>query len=186
MSAFFNELASLEGRYAKAFYSTLSSTPEKLQKALKEIEDFNALLKDHKDFSSVVLEPLVHIDVRLRVLERVLKPFDFSKEFRHFVGLVLEHGRMRYMKTIFAAFIRLYQKTNHITPVTLSSAHALSKDELAMFTKLFKDKFGPYTEVSAKTDPALLAGYRIETPEEVFDGSFQKQLRLIQQSFHER
>ncbi len=184
MSTFSTELTSLEGRYAKALYEAtmenqdVSST--KIQNILDEAKDFFLLLDDQKDLAVTLMTPLVSHKIQLRVLKRVLKAFNFSKEFTTFVYLILEHGRITSFKKIVEALTRLYMRETHVIPVKVMTATPLKTDTLKRINTLLNSYFNDKLQLVIEIHPSLISGFRIETPEKVFDASFKKQLRLIQ------
>ncbi|MBX9977380.1 MAG: F0F1 ATP synthase subunit delta, partial [Alphaproteobacteria bacterium] len=69
---------------------------------------------------------------------------------------------------------------NKIVPVKVMAANPIDSDTLKKINTLLKAHFEDNLNLVIEINPALLSGFRIETPEKVFDASFAKQLRLIQ------
>jgi F0F1-type ATP synthase delta subunit len=60
------------------------------------------------------------------------------------------------------------------------AAKPMGSDELKRINTLLTHYFRDTLQLVIETHPSLIAGFRIETPEKVFDASLAKQLRLIQ------
>lgn len=197
MQSFYTALTSLSGRYSKALFLRLSEKtkgPKELLKVLENLlmegEDFLNLLHKDSTLFQVLMTPTVPRTLRKKVLERLSKTLGLTEIFHDFLILLNQRQRLTLLKDCLLVLNDMHMREASIFPVTIKSATPLSKTDTLNVQKTLFEKLNTLHPMAKpiftlKTEPELLAGYRIEIPGMVLDASFKKQLEQLQTYIHE-
>jgi F-type H+-transporting ATPase subunit delta len=138
---------------------------------------FVATVASDERVRSLLRHPLLAADELLGLL---LPPGDIDPNFRQFVEVLAENGRLPLLPEIAALYEQARADEERTVRVRITSATPLSDDELQRLAAPLKARFGREVVVSHDTDPELIGGALIDAGEVVIDGSIRGKLQRLQ------
>ena len=93
----------------------------------------------------------------------------FDQDLIRFLKLIIDKGRITYLKEILQAFISLTDDELGIVRAVVESARALKQEDLDRITESLVKKTGKKIVLSNKVDPALIAGIKVVVGNNVTD-----------------
>ena len=181
MVAVYSKFTSLEGRYAKALYQTISS-PQQAERIMSEGQDLIDLIQSNKDLRNTITRTLVNRTVQGKILKNIMTASGFGEPIINFVLMIARHNRLSYLEKIFSSFKEIHLIQQNLLPIYVKSAGPLDgkdKSYLDVFTSIIKKVYGANAEINYSVDPNLIAGFQIITSDKIIDGSLKKQLTLL-------
>lgn len=168
-------------RYAKALYKyalECKSTPEVYGEMKNVINSYAA----SNDIGKILSNPFVKTEEKRKLMLAVAgeNPSDI---YSRFVQLVLEHNREDMYLLMAYAYRDIYRTENHISQVHITTAVALSEQEMQriheVVEKSFKDtKF----EYDHKVDENIIGGFVIDVDSTRMDASVSGELEQLRQN----
>lgn len=103
-------------------------------------------------------------------------------ELQRFMELLVEKGRVEYVRGIFHTFLELYYDSIGVKRATLTVAVPAPglEDRLR---PLLEEQFGCKVEFDTIVDPGLVGGFVIEVGERQLDASVRHRLEIIRRQF---
>lgn len=170
--------ASLAGRYASALFdlaseagtvSAIESDLDKLAGALAESSDLAALIRN-PEVSRADLGKAV------AALGDLLKLDPLS---RNFLGVLAANRRVAKLPAIIAAFNAIAAAQRGEVNAEVTSAHALSADQVAALQHKLKAREGRNVNLRTSVDPALLGGLVVTVGSKRIDSSIRTRLNSL-------
>lgn len=103
-------------------------------------------------------------------------------ELERFVTLLVEQGRLEYVRLIFHTFLGLYAKSAGIKLVHLVSAVKSSELEEKV-RRMIEQQTGCKVVMDATVDPSLIGGFTVEVDDYMLDASVSRQIESIRRQF---
>jgi F-type H+-transporting ATPase subunit delta len=178
-------VARIASRYAKTLVD-LSIEQKKLDRVLEDVESFQKITKESKDFHNFLKTPIIHKDKKQSIVKQLFEK-NYDDLTMKFLLLLIAKQREMYLPEIAEEFIIQYKHLKHITTVRISSAVELSKEVLTKIEKKLKegDLAGEKVEFETKVDLNLIGGIIIEFDDQVYDGSVSHRLDRYKKNFGE-
>ena len=110
----------------------------------------------------------------------LLTPDATSETYGRFLSLLAEGRRLQQLPEISGLFEQLRAEAEHVVKATVTSAAALSADELEKIKLALRRRFGRDVEVSTAVDASLIGGAVIDAGDVVIDGSLRGKLSRLQ------
>ena len=173
--------ASLAGRYASALFelaseagsvSAVESNLETLAEALRESPELRALIKN----------PEVSREALGRVLAGLGTQLTLSDLTRNFLGVLAQNRRVGELPKVIRAFQSIAAAQRGEVTAEVTSAHALSDDQITALTAKLKAREGREVKLKAKVDPDLLGGLVVTIGSQRIDGSIRTRLNSLAQA----
>ncbi len=99
-----------------------------------------------------------------------------DKKGMNFLKLLLEYGRIAVLPEISEHFARLKADAENTVDVTVTSASALSKQQIDTITKSLRERLGRDVNLETEIDENLIGGAVIKAGDVVIDGSLRARL----------
>jgi len=99
-----------------------------------------------------------------------------DKKGTNFLKLLLEYGRIAVLPEISEHFARLKADAENTVDVTVTSASALSKQQIDTITKSLRERLGRDVNLETEIDENLIGGAVIKAGDVVIDGSLRARL----------
>lgn len=178
-------VARIASRYAKTLID-LSIQQKNLDRILEDVESFNSITKESKDFYNFLKTPIIHKDKKQKIIKGLFEK-SYDDLTMKFLLLLVAKQREMYLPEIADEFIIQYKLLKHITTVEIVSAVELSKDVLAKIEKKLKegDLAGEKVEFETEVDPSLIGGIIIKFNDRVYDASVSHRLDKYRKNFGE-
>ena len=103
-------------------------------------------------------------------------------DLQKFVSLLVQNHREQYLKFIFNSFVSLYLKQNNMKLATLTTAVPNPELEQKVRT-LISEKTGCGLDLTVKTDPSLIGGFKLVVDDLLLDASVSAQLDRLRRQF---
>ena len=169
-------------RYAKSLL-TLSNELNKLEEVYTDMRFLRELCSDSKDFLMLLKSPIIKVDLKLSVLNKILNK-NISDLSMSFIELVTKKKRESLLKDIANDFLNLYNVEKNITPVVLTTAvkidDVLRKEVLSFIKKQGKENI----ELVEKVDASIVGGAIIKMGDKQLDTSVSSKIKLLKQTFN--
>jgi len=115
---------------------------------------------------------------KLKTIETVLA--GYSDEFRQFLRLLLEHGRIRKISEV-AEYIRVAYSFGNKVEALLRTTYPLDLDLLKMVKEKLEKKLNKKFNLYLELDPDLLGGVQLIVGNSIIDGSVKNRLSELKQ-----
>ena len=115
--------------------------------------------------------PSEHVELFLSVYTGIDGAEKASAEFKNFIGLLAENGRLSALSAIAAAYEILKQEADGKVEVQVTSAQALTQKQKDEIAKSMTKKLGKEVSITSDVDETLIAGAIIRAGDLVIDGS---------------
>ena len=178
-------VARIASRYAETLID-LSIQQNKLDRILEDVESFDKVTDENRDFYNFLKTPIIHKDKKQQILKKLFEK-SYDDLTMKFLLLLVVKQRERYLPEIADEFILQYKLLKHITTVKVTSAVELSKGVLDKIEKKLKagELADEKIEFETKVDPDLIGGIIIEFNDTVYDASVSHRLDKYKKNFGE-
>ena len=110
----------------------------------------------------------------------LLAPQGAEASFTRFLGLLADAGRLPLLAEVAGLFEQLRAEEQKLVRATVTSATALSADEVEKLRAALKRRFGREVELETAVDASLIGGAVIDAGDVVIDGSLKGKLARLQ------
>lgn len=171
----------LARRYAKALFE--------VGKEENCLDDFTETLQGFANLyatTPAVVDGLTNriypADVRIKVMQEIVKSAGVSTIMSNFLNLLAEKGRSNVLPEISASFKSMVDIENNICQGTVISATELSDDLQEKTKKTLEKITGKQVVLKSVTDPSIIGGIIAKVGDLVLDGSIKTQLEGLKDS----
>lgn len=167
-------------RYARAFFD-LALEKGVLPDAENDISGIAELLRDQPDFAAFVENPVIPAEQQTQALQALFanKLRAETLEFLHFL---VAKNRLNALQGICRAFAILGREHHNILEVTVTSAIALTPEQVERIREKLRQRYGKTIELSLEEDPALIGGFQIQVGDQVLDSSVATKLETFRRN----
>lgn len=167
-------------RYAEALFEVANN-----KKSLDQIEEDLQLIVDVFENTSELTAFLHHPKIDDKTKKAIIdQAFDgkLNEMTKNLLYLLIDNNRTEYIGDIKKEFVKLANIARNIVDVEAITAIELDKDSQDKVSKTLKDKLGKSVRLKSFVDPSLLGGIVIKIGDRVYDGSINKQLKVLKRS----
>lgn len=140
------------------------------EEILHQMQTVGAILKENPDYITLLLEPSIKKRQRLALLDEAFGG-QVHPYLLNFLKILLENGVLRSYSSDLACFKELYDRDHGIEQARVTSAAALSTEQLEALKERLQAMSGKTIELITKVDPSLIGGMRVELEGKLYDGS---------------
>ena len=123
--------------------------------------------------------------VRALLADPAHAPSPLEPELQRLAALLVDHGRMEYVRFIFASFVRMYFRAIGVKLVRLTTVVKAPELEQKI-REMVESKSGCRVEMECVTDPSLVGGFVVEIDDRMLDASVRNQIATIRREFVEK
>ena len=171
-------------RYSRALFE-VSKELEELDKAEKDIKNFQSLIDSSSDIKNFLKDPTQNINVQNKVINLLADKLDVSKNLRNFFLLLIEKRRIFFIKKIIESFLKLCSNKRGEVKASLISSKELSQNELNEISKDLSKLMGTTLKFDYKVDKELLGGLKLQLGSFMIDTSIKNKLKKYEQAMVE-
>ncbi len=175
-------MASISGRYARAFAEVIFDLRVPPEQALGELSEIAALLKSNEDLRTVLGNPAVPHRQKLSLLDAIVSRLGGSRALRNFLAVLIDHRRIGQIEEIARQVRQELNQRMGIAEARISSARELSSEERQLLERQITAITGKQVQATYSRDPSLLGGAVVRVGSTIYDGSVRGQLRRIKES----
>ena len=170
--------ASLAGRYASALFdlaveqnqvTAVEGDLDRLREAIAASADLAALLKDPEVSRKASGEAIAAVAGHLGLADLTGK----------FLGTLAENRRLAALPDMIRAFAAIAAAQRGEVTAEVTSAHALTDEQLSALTTKLTARQGRDVKVRASVDPAILGGLVVKIGSQQIDGSIRTRLNSL-------
>lgn len=170
--------ASLGGRYALALFELAADG-----KAIDRVEQSLAAVRDaldgSDDFRALVNSPVVARGLAAKAVLATADSLGLDPTTRSFLGVLAENRRLGELPRIIRAFRQLAARHRGEVTAEVTSAHALSGDQVDALKQQLRTRLGRDVTVDLSVDPDLLGGLVVRIGSQMIDSSIRTRLNAL-------
>lgn len=174
----------IAGRYATALFD-LAGEAGARDAVEADLTALRRLIGESADLSLLVKSPLFSREDQAKAMDAVLVKAGAHKLTRNFVGLVARNRRLFALADMARAFGRLQAEARGESSAHVTSAHPLSKAQLAALAERLKASLGKNVDLETKVDPDLIGGLVVRVGSRLIDTSIRTKLGNLQITMRE-
>jgi F-type H+-transporting ATPase subunit delta len=164
--------------YAEAFLQLTEAAGDTAE-VVTQARELLALWNESPELRQAMTSPVLEIAVKKAAITKLFGD-QVSPTFLNLLKLLADRQRIGYLNSVLERFLDLYRDQNQIALATVTSAEALSDDQLARITDQVKAVAGTdKVEINAAVDPALIGGFVLKVGSKVIDASLSGQVRRL-------
>ncbi len=174
----------IASRYAKSLFE-LAEKENLLDKVHEDILYVREVAR-HKEFASVMKNPLISTEKKERIFEAVFKEKVHDLTLKTLM-VIAEHKREAYVADVCTFFHSMYNTQKHITSVRLTTATAISEEKAQTILAAFQEKglIEEHVELELKVNPDILGGFIVQFNDQLYDASVKDKLDRLRMKFSE-
>ena len=163
-------------RYAEAAFQ-VAERDGTIETWRSELEAAAAVLRDEQAMRALS-NPALPIDQRAAAVTGLLKG-RASGPVQNLIQLLLRRGRIEEIGRVAAEFRRIDDRRQGITHATVTSAAALTPDEVRALTTRLEESTGGRIALATQLDESLLGGVVVRVGDRLIDGSVRGRLERL-------
>lgn len=138
-----------------------------------------AIWRDSPELREAMASPVLEIEAKKAAITSLFSE-QISPSFLNLLKLLADRQRIGVLDAVLERLLELYRDQNGIALATVTSAEALSEEQLAGITGQIKAVAGTdQVEVNTAIDPALIGGFVLKVGSKVIDASLAGQVRRL-------
>ena len=178
-------VSGVAGRYATALFS-LAQDDRQTEAVAQSLAQLDALVAENPDLERLVRSPVFSAKDQLGALDVLLERAGIGGIAANFIRLVTVKRRLFYLRDMIAAYRRLYDASRGVIRADVTSATALTGDNLAALKAQLKAASGGReVDLDAKIDPSIIGGLIVKLGSRMVDGSLRTKLNAIRLAMKE-
>ena len=170
--------ASLAGRYATALFG-LARDEKQLEAVGASLSTVRAALRESDDFRALTTSPLISRDQAVKAVAATAEVMRVDPITSNFLGVLAQNRRLSQLDQVIRAFNMLAARHRGETTAEITSAHALSDDQVAALKQNLRTRIGRDVAVDLSVDPAILGGLVVKIGSQMIDGSIRTKLNTL-------
>jgi F-type H+-transporting ATPase subunit delta len=165
-------------RYARAFFDIVEDE-NRYEDYGKELSRFSTLLKENKNLSEVLANPIFDHSDKKAVVASILAKIQVSSLTANFLKLLVDKRRIGILSDIECCYRELMDNALKKVMVKVTTAFPLTGETSERLQKGLEALTGKQVEMSVLEDASLLGGVVVRVGDKLYDGSIRTQLNSI-------
>jgi len=172
------------GRYASALFELAGETSN-VADVEKDLVTFQGLLDESPDLVRLVRSPVITADDQSRAIGSILDKAGIGGLAANFIKLVAKNRRLFVVQDIIKAYRALAAKSRGEVSAEVTSAVALSDEQVATLKEMLKATIGKDVTLQSRVDPGILGGLIVKLGSRMIDSSLKTKLQNIKVALSE-
>ena len=173
-------MTGLAREYGEGMYE-LARDEDLSQLIHEQLEDINALLKQQPDFIKLLCSRAIERDTRLGIVDETFRDH-VHPYVTNFMKLLVGKAHFDAFPLCCQWFHQRFNDDNRIVEARVTSAVALSEDEMTALRVKLASISGRQVKLITSVDPALIGGVRVEMDGRRYDNTIQDRLGRLKRS----
>jgi F-type H+-transporting ATPase subunit delta len=171
-------LNSITTPYAEAFLQVSDANGD-TEAVVEQARSLLSLWKESAELREAMASPVLEVEAKKAAITRLFCD-QVSPSFLNLLKLLADRQRIGYLDAVLERFLDLYRDQNQIALASVTSAEALSDEQLGRITEQLKSVSGTdKLEINTSVDPALIGGFVLKVGSKVIDASLAGQVRRL-------
>ena len=171
-------------RYSRAIFEVAKDAGE-LEKIESDIKSLQFLLINSVELKNFFHNPTQSKDNQNNVIKLLAEKFNFSKNLKNFLFLLIEKRRIFFVEKIINSFLKLCSLKRGEVKASLISSKELSQTELESISKDLSSSMGSTIKFDYKVDKDLIGGLKLQLGSFMVDTSIKNKLKKYEQQLIE-
>lgn len=160
----------VEKRYAEALVD-IAAQAAALDEYQQQLGTIAGLFGGQPEFRVFLLNPEVKSEDKKRAIKSIFSG-KIENELFNFLMLLIDKGRIGYLKGISREFEKLADERKNVLNMTIISALPLDKDQIDQISEKYRKLYNAYSvKAVVETDKGLIGGVKVKIGDKVIDGS---------------
>ena len=169
--------------YGSSLYDLAAE--EKLTDSIQEqMLAIKQILRDNPDYIRLLSEPSIKKAERLSLIDKAFGA-SCEKYLVSFIKLLCERGLLGEYEGCCEIFTKRYNADHNISEAVVTSAVALTDSQINALKSKLSTMSGKKITITAKIDPKVLAGIKVELDGKLLDGTVSGRLSGIKRKLDE-
>ena len=174
-------MASYVSRYARAFAEVVFARRLDTNKAIASLESMEQILASSHELRTLLQNPSVPGDQKLRLLDALTKRIGAPKEVRNFLAILVDHHRVAGFAAIVKEVKEQLNERLGIADAEVISARELGASEKRLVEAQIAKTTGKTVRARYLQDPSLKGGAIVRVGSTIYDGSVRGQLQKLKE-----
>ena len=170
--------ASLGGRYATALFE-LAEAGRTIDTVEASLAKVRAALDQSDDFKALTTSPVVAREAAGKAVLSTADELGVDPVTKNFLGVLAQNRRLAELPAIIRAFRGLAARHRGEVTAEVTSAHALTDDQVVELKQQLRQRVGREVSVDLSVDPALLGGLVVRIGSQMIDSSIRTRLNSL-------
>jgi F-type H+-transporting ATPase subunit delta len=162
--------------YARSLFE-VASERDVLDTIKEQLGQFADALHENRQLAVFFFSPYFSVEEKKSALKRLVEGGDPA--FMNFLEALIERHRMPAIYRIRTDFEVLYDKTNKLLPVLVTSAVELDAETIESLGRRIGEQTGNEIELSTTIDPEILGGIVLRVGNFILDASIRTRLEQL-------
>lgn len=180
-------LASTARRYGRALFDVVLQQNGDLDRTLRELEAFGALMTTHPALGAVISNPAVPASKKRAMVDAILAAdaAGVSDPVARTLALLADRDRLALVPALARAFNERVMAHRQIVRAEVTTAVAIDDTRVQAIADALGQATGRHVMVEPKVDASILGGVVARVGSVVYDGSVARQLEKMKESLVE-
>ena len=157
--------------YGSSMYD-LAAEEQLTDTVLEQMQTIRQLFRENPDYVKLLSEPSIPKEERTKLLDTAF-------------GTEAERYLVNFLKLLCEEFTRRYNVDHNIATAVVTSAVALTDEQMAALKDKLEKISGKTVTLTQKTDPTVLAGLKVELEGRQLDGTVKSRLDDLSRKLNE-
>jgi ATP synthase F1 delta subunit len=162
--------------YARSLFE-VAQERDNLDTIRDQLGQFADVLNDNRDVAIFFFSPYFSTEEKKDGLKRAV--IDADPTLMNFLEALIERHRTPAIFRIRTQFDELWDKTNKLLPVQVTSAVALDEETIASIGRRIGEQTGNKIELSSQVDPEIIGGIVLRVGNFIMDASIRTRLNQL-------
>lgn len=171
-------------RYASALFE-LSRDESAIERVEGDLQNVLAMLDASADLRRMVESPVFSAEEQEKAIGAVAESAGIKGLAGNFLRLIARNRRLFALPGMIRVFRELAAKNRGQVTAEVTSAHALSTEQVEALKAVLKAKVGKDVTLNARVNPALLGGLMVKVGSRMIDSSLRTRLMNVKTQLKE-
>jgi F-type H+-transporting ATPase subunit delta len=164
--------------WAEAFLQVTESRGE-TEQVIEQVRSLLSLWESSEALRAAMASPVLEIGAKKAALDTLFGA-ELSPSFLNLLRLLADRQRIALLDDVLHRVLDLYRAQNNIALATVTSATALSEEQLQQIGDKARSVAGTdKVEIQQQVDPSLIGGFVLSVGSKVIDASLAGQVRRL-------
>ena len=167
-------------RYAKGLFE-LAQEENTVAEKNEQVQNLIAILNQNEELQVLLHAVKITRSEKRNIIETVFGS-SFDADMINFMKLLIDKGRIRYLKEILHEYVRLANEELGIEEAIVWSARKLKDEDIERIRAALEKKRGKKILITNKIDPKLIAGIKVSVGNNVTDATMKHKMETMKES----
>lgn len=167
-------------KYAKGLFIAAKEL-NKVEEFGRELEELMQVLKGNPEVLQVFQSPVYPPDIKMEILQEVVRYYKVSPELERFLALLIERRRIQYIEEIVLMYQSLLDEELGVARGEVISAISLSEEEKRGLEEALKELLKKQVILDVRVNPEIIGGVVVKIGDYIWDGSLKRQLEKFKE-----